>query len=188
MTVSNASQSKVVSRTTSIKHKTIRIVYGDQEADVDKQIAPLVKEMWKAGIETYQSCQDSPPGWVWIQFMSSHELERFLSIIGDYEAALGSLHDRMRHSYDRLAGPQVGQWRYVVVADDLAIDEVDTEAGDVQEICVGPPNFMLLIAVHFPHTDLAEVRRRMKRFNRNPILARKASSPLSDTEGGVARP
>ena len=118
MTVSNVSSSKFVAKTTSTKHPTVRIIYGDQEADVDKQIAPLIKEMWKAGIETYQSCQDNPPGWIWIQFMSSHELEKFLSIIGDYADTLGSLHDRMRHGYDRLAGPRVGQWRYVVVAFD----------------------------------------------------------------------
>jgi hypothetical protein len=144
--------------------------------------------MWKAGIETYLSCQDSPPGWVWIQFASSHELEKFLSIIGDYEAALGSLHDRMCHGYDRLAGPRVGQWRYVVVADDLAVDEVDTEAGGIQEICVGPPDFMLLIAVHFPQGDLPLVLKRMKRFNRKPILARNAINPLNNTEGGVSQP
>lgn len=157
MTVSNVSQSKVASEATAKKHKTIRIVYGDQEADVDKQIAPLIKGMWKAGIETYQSCQDNPAGWVWIQFMSSHELEKFLSIVGDYQAALGSLHDRMRHGYDRVVGPRVGQWRYVVVAHDLAVDEVDTEADGVQEICVGPPDFMILIGVHFPHADYSQV-------------------------------
>ena len=178
MNTLNASQSKPVSKARSTKHQTVRISHEDQEADVDKQIAPLIKQMWKAGIETYQSCQDNPPGWVWIQFASSHELERFLSIIGDYEAALGSLHDRMRHGYDRIAGPRVGQWHYVVVADDLAVDEVDTEAGDTQEICVGPPDFMLLIGVHFPHADLPQVFRRMKRFNRNQIRARTRCSPV----------
>ena len=39
-------------------------------------------------------------------------------------------------------------------SDDLAVDEVDTEAEDTQEICVGPPDFMILIGVHFPHADL----------------------------------
>jgi len=170
------------------KHQTIRIFHGDRQADIDKQIAPLIKEMWKSGIETYQSCEDNPPGWVWIQFTSSHELERFLSIIGDYEAALGAMHDRMHYGYDRVVGPRVGQWRYVVVADDLAVDEVDTEVGGVQEICVGPPDFMILIAVHFPHTDLPQVLGRMKRINRNQTRARTAINPVSDAEGGVGRP
>jgi len=189
MAVSKMSQSEVVSKTTSKKkHQTVRIIHGDQEADVDKQIAPLIKEMWKADIETYQSCQDNPPGWVWIQFMSSHDLERFLSIIGDYEPTLGSLRDRMRYGYDRVTGRRQGQWRYVVVADDMAIDTVGTEAGGVQEICVGPPDFMILVGVHFPQADLPLVLKRLKRFNRRPKLAKKAINPMDATEGGVSRP
>ena len=185
MIVSNASKSKGASKTTSTKHQTVRVVHGDQKADVDKAIAPLIREMWRAGIETYQSCQDRPAGYVWIQFDSSHELERFLNIIGDYEAAHGSLHYRMRHGYDCLGGRRVGQWHYVVGAYDLAVDEVNTEAGGVQEICVGPPDFMVLIAVHFPHADLPQVLKRLKRFNRNQ---RRAITTSTHSEGGIDHP
>ena len=177
MAVSNASPSKAVSVAASTRHEKVRVRHGSQKADVDKQIAPLIREMWKAGIETYQSCQDNPAGWVWIQFESNHELQRFLNIVGDYEPALGSMHDRIRHGYDRLTGPRVGQWRYVVTVDDFAVEEVDTDGGSVQESYAGLPDFRALIAVHFPHYDLVEVLKRMRRFNRSRKRRRTRPTP-----------
>jgi len=49
-------------------HKTVRVVSGQWHADIDVEIAPLIKALWRAGIETTGSCQDSPRGWVWLAF------------------------------------------------------------------------------------------------------------------------
>ena len=95
----------------SAKHCTVHVTFGEQHADIDKGIAPLIREMWRAGIVTSQCCQDSPPGWIWLEFMSSFELEKFLDIVGAYENTVGSLHDRMLYGYDRLSRPRVNQWR-----------------------------------------------------------------------------
>lgn len=84
----------------SVQHRKVRVTVGDQRGDIDEKIAPLVKEIWRADITTSQSCQDHPPGWIWLEFVSSFELEKFLNMVGDYENAVGSLHDRMLHGYD----------------------------------------------------------------------------------------
>jgi hypothetical protein len=139
--------------------------WGDLDKAIDEAIVPLIQAMWEAGIKTYQSCQDMPSGYVWIQFESSHDVEKFLNIIAKYETVSASLYTRMQHGYNSWPVPQVGQWQYVVVADDLWADEVDAKNGDGQETYDCEPEFMLLIGVHFPQTDLPEVLRRLKRFN-----------------------
>lgn len=52
------------------KHRQVTVRVGPWCEEIDEQIAPLIREMWIAGIETSMSCQD---GWgkVWLQF---HEL------------------------------------------------------------------------------------------------------------------
>jgi hypothetical protein len=147
-------------------HPTIHIKYHGEEADIDEQIAPLILEMWKAGIETCNSCQNEPNGWIWIQFASSWGMETFLTAIADYSPNVGSLYDRMLHGYDRISGPRVGQWRYETIIVDIATDEYGRPIKDVQGICDEPPAFMVLLSVNFPKTDLPEVIKRMKRFNR----------------------
>jgi hypothetical protein len=39
-------------------HPATVVVHGDLEAEVDLELAPLVLEIWRAGIETIHSCQD----------------------------------------------------------------------------------------------------------------------------------
>ena len=149
----------------SAKHCTVHVMFGDQQADIDKGIAPLVKNMWRANIATCQSCQDSPPGWIWLEFVSHYELEKFLDIVGAYENTVGSLHDRMLQGYDRLSRPRVGQWRYEAIVHDMAVDIVEDSTGDREEYA-GSPNFAVFISVNFPHADLPQVLARLKRFSR----------------------
>jgi hypothetical protein len=148
------------------KHKTVHIRHGDLEADVDRQIAPLILEMWRAGIETYQSCQAAPRGWIWVQFDSQVALERFLNIVGIYEPDKKSLHERARYGYDRITSKRRGQWEYVAVVDDLSVEEDDSGDGATEEIYHGYPDYMLLIGMHFPRRDLPTVLRRLVEHNR----------------------
>jgi len=151
------------------RHRTVHVTYGDQSAEIDEQIAPLIKEMWKAGINTCQSCEDSPAGWVRIQFFSSFEVEMFLNAIGDFDDKIGSLHDRLCRGYDRIAWPRVAQWRYEIIVADLAVEEIETDGGGVQEVCTAPPEFAMWIDVYFPFDDLADVLKRIKRHNRKHV-------------------
>jgi hypothetical protein len=144
------------------RHPTVFLEYGDQSAHVDKGIASLIFEMWRAGITTYQSCQGNPPGWIWLQFASSDEVQRFLNIVSLPEGEKGPLYDRMTYGY----GPSFrrkGQWRYKPVVFDL---EDDAE-GEFEEDDWQGPLFQMLIAIHFPESDLPEVLRRLVAFNSN---------------------
>jgi hypothetical protein len=146
------------------EHREVHLAAGGQQAKIDEEIAPLVKEIWLADIVTSQSCQDNPPGWIWLEFPSSFDLEEFLDIVGDYEGTVGSLHDRMLHGYDRLGGPRVGQWRYEAIVHDVAVYIVEDGAGEHEEYG-GSPIFTVLVSLYFPHADLPQVLARLKRFN-----------------------
>lgn len=62
-------------------HKTIRITHDTMSADIDELIAPLINLMWKAGIETVESCQESYDGWVAIYFYGVEQPRKFLKIV-----------------------------------------------------------------------------------------------------------
>jgi hypothetical protein len=40
------------------RHPQILVEAGGQRAYVDHELAPLLRELWRAGIDTYSSCQD----------------------------------------------------------------------------------------------------------------------------------
>jgi hypothetical protein len=62
----------------SSNHETVKI----KGIPIDKNIAELIREIWKANIITYNSCENNvPSGYVWIEFASSLELEKFLKIV-----------------------------------------------------------------------------------------------------------
>ena len=149
----------------SVKHRQIHITVGDQHADIDKEIVPLIREIWRADIVTLQSCQDSPPGWIWLEFASSFDVEKFLDIIGAYESTVGSFHDRILQGYDRISRPRVGQWRYEAIVHDLGVDIVEDGAGEREEYA-GSPDFAVFISVTLPSSDLPQVLARLKRFRR----------------------
>jgi len=49
--------------------------------EIDTGIAPLIDEILKAEIQTTGSCEDVFPGYVWINFKTSNDFERFMEII-----------------------------------------------------------------------------------------------------------
>jgi hypothetical protein len=165
----------------SAEHRTVHVALGDQQADVDKEIAPLVKGMWRAGIMTSQSCQDCPPGWIWLEFLTPYDLEKFLNILGAYEDTVGSLHDRILHGYDRLGSPRVGQWRYEAIVHDMAVDIVDDGKKD-REQYAGAPDFAIYISLNFPGTDLPAVLKRIQGFNRKQARAGTAAQKHDPTQ------
>lgn len=56
------------------KHKQVGVKYKEIEEDIDALIVPLILEIWKAGIETLMSCQNSMNK-IWIDFPDVHEAE-----------------------------------------------------------------------------------------------------------------
>ena len=146
-------------------HPTVPLQWEAQAADIDVKIAPLVLEMWKAGIKTLGSCQGHPKGWVWLQFDSLVDLGSFLDIVARFAKGDPSLAKRMVFGYHRPDGPHKKQWWYRMVADDISVDEIETPAGDLVEERLGPPDFWVLVAVHFPRSDLDRVSQALVDFN-----------------------
>jgi hypothetical protein len=147
-------------------HPQVRVKHGPLEADVDVEIAPLIKELWRAGVDTVMSCQDNTAGRVWIQFFSSQSLERFLNIVGEYEEGEGSLYDRIQSADDCTTRPDRGGWWYSLCPSDVACDEEDDhdeEAGADEWL---EPQFAACLSVRFPRADLPTVLQRLKQFNR----------------------
>lgn len=77
------------------EHETVLVREGDMEAEIDVKIAPLVREVWKAGIETNMSCQEDGFGLVWLEFPGEKELLSFLAIVVNrYEEGRDSVYNR----------------------------------------------------------------------------------------------
>ena len=76
-------------------HPTKRVHVGPWAADIDVLIAPLIRDIWKAGIETRQCCQSY--AWlgvkgrrIWVQFPGSVELAKFLNAVTHDRDACGA--------------------------------------------------------------------------------------------------
>jgi hypothetical protein len=72
------------------KHRQVHISHGEQEADVDEGIAPLVLATWGASIATSYSCEDAGPaglgrkdgaGLMFIGFPTAAGAVRWFSIV-----------------------------------------------------------------------------------------------------------
>lgn len=64
-------------------HKTIKLEhFKGFTCDIDENIAKLIKYIWMCRIDTNNSCEDNVPrGYVWIEFSTSMELDKFLNIV-----------------------------------------------------------------------------------------------------------
>lgn len=152
-------------------HEQARVRVGDWEAEVDLEIAPLIEEIWKAGLWTWNSCQNCVEGRVWIQFSHVEDGQRFLEIVAaEYDPDPWSLYQRIRCHWtpgdvDWEIFERDHQWHYEAVSprDDNVV--FDPEQSADLEI-LGPPSISFSLSVRFPREDLDEVYRRLQAFNR----------------------
>jgi len=72
------------------QHKTVKLwnVFYEDYVDIDKNIAPLIDELWEAGIQTSNSCENNTPEMynykdtcIWISFQSMEDVKRFMQIV-----------------------------------------------------------------------------------------------------------
>lgn len=139
------------------KHRATIVQVGETKEEIDVMLAPLIEEIWKAGIETLMSCQETEPGMAWIEFPSVEELVQFLNIVADHEAGIDTLYNRISN---QLNGPlSARSWEYQLNLDDggLSLDRAIS--------FTGPPDFYATVGVYFPHGDLPILLDRMKANN-----------------------
>src|SRR5262249_18565268 len=141
-------------------HKAIVLKVGHQEAEIDKLLVPLIRQIWKAGIETIMSCQEVEPGICWIEF-EPDQLEKFLNIIAKYEDGADTLYNRI---VGELTGPKSApEWVYLFSPHNYAIDPDDPDSYDASGPYLGA--FYLAADVYFPQSDLPVLLKRLKRYN-----------------------
>jgi len=64
-----------------MSHQIQRITWGDLDEEIDTLIAPLVLACWRAGIRTFDSCQERTRGYADIAFETARDAELFLNLI-----------------------------------------------------------------------------------------------------------
>jgi hypothetical protein len=158
-------------------HRAVRLRVGEWEADIDVGIAPLIRELWKAGIETCISCQEDGRGRVWIGFRSLDGLKRFLDSVMVYEDGVDTLYNHILDNWDGdLSAPK---WQIDIAPDDLGLGFDDEEEWHDGEVCID-----FSFHVRFPPCDLPVVLKRMRRHN---ARARKAAGRQEAKPAGLGR-
>jgi hypothetical protein len=143
------------------KHPTKHVIYKDQEADIDVDIAVLVLNLWKLGIHTVNSCQDNvPKGFVWIEFLSTFDAEQFLDSVADYYDEPDSLYQRMKRDW----GDETPMdWQYSPFLRDYGVDLVPVGDREGYTTFNGSHQFNFSMSVRFPREDLEFVKARIRK-------------------------
>jgi hypothetical protein len=147
-------------------HKQVTVTVREWSAEVDEKLAPLIEELWQAGLGTLQSCQHhSVTGKAWISFPTANDAESFLNMVvgggkqtgwaraemqyfGQYEATAKPL-----GKYDEESRHHPAEWEFHAFVWDEAFGNG------------GEPNFWIGIAVLFPRRDLKRVLERVRTWN-----------------------
>lgn len=145
-------------------HPQVVIQHGDQEAEVDEGIAPLILELWKAGIDTMMSCQDNN-GRVWLAFPDPVDATGFLNLAADFDTDVHSLYNALgAGEYEPEDWENFREnraWHYQASPIDYGAG-----LGDDDELYDrGYRDFGFHISIRFPQQDYPVVLARLKAWN-----------------------
>jgi hypothetical protein len=146
-------------------HSTVTVQVGPLKEEIDELIAPLIREIWIAGIETDMSCQGDEAGSVWICFPDETNLIMFLNVVAQYEEGANTLYNRINPRWqDLLSSPDA--WTFELIPHDCGLDwdNADCESHD------GHPDFFFAYSLRFPRSDLTTLFERLKRHNQGSEL------------------
>lgn len=138
------------------EHQQTELRVGPRHALVDAGIAPLIEQLWLAGIGTDLSCEENKPGIAWIDFTSPRDARRFLNIVARYDRDEDSLYDRAM----RGEGHPSPAWTY-----DLHLWDYSLVEDDEDETHLGRPAFHFSVSVRFPRSDMPVLLARLIRHN-----------------------
>ena len=138
-----------------IEHLSLHVRLGEQEADVDRELAFLILEIWRSEIRTLSPCDGNlPEGWCGIWFASAPDATQFLTVVGQYERERRSLFQRLIGTHS-----DPDNWRYLVLPVDLAPGVAEAHLENSR------PVLDLAVRVEFPKSDLESLIGRMREFN-----------------------
>jgi len=141
------------------KHKTVLVEHGRWRKNIDKNIAALILETWKAGVSTDYSCEDErEPGdeeaWVVLGFPSVASARKWVRIIAAHRKDGRWLHNQeMRVACREMQRRGLACWRW------------ETYAYDAVFRATGPTRLDFGVLVRFPRSDLRTVTRRLRANN-----------------------
>ena len=144
------------------RHATVVVEVGAWREEVDEAIAPLIAEVWKAGIPTLMSCQETDPRVAWIEFEEVAHLQQFLNLVAVYEDGAGTMYNRIAHELVAPA-PATASWEYQLNPLDCGEDR----GARPHAACAC--DFVFTAGVYIPHADLTAVLDRLRRHRRRPI-------------------
>lgn len=143
-------------------HPTVRVRVGEEEADIDELIAPVIESLWQLGIRTQSSCQGGRGGRGHITFPDPEDSAAFLNVIGsEFDPAMDSLWNRAAREdepEDWTSYRAQEMWRFSADAFDHSVEEVEGVSRRT-----GPAaDFWFNITVAFPSADVARIADRLR--------------------------
>lgn len=133
-------------------HPQVRIQFGSCIAYVDKELAALILECWKAQIDTMSSCQEQEPGFAYLSFCSVADASHFVNLVAPHEEERWEAGD-FDTVWNRATaeGSVEGSWEWRTHLVDLS-NELDEEADEV--VVTGPMRAHFELGVLFPRSDI----------------------------------
>ena len=143
--------SKEISRRKEKPHKTIKLEhFTGFTCDIDKGISKLIKYIWMCNIDTYNSCENNVPhGYIWIQFATEMDLDKFLNIVFKKVKIDDDHYIRGNNAFPH---SKKNSWIY-----DINIEEDDYELSKVEGLSI-------VMSLRFPNTDYDWICQQMKKY------------------------
>lgn len=133
-------------------HPAVTVEYEGERAEIDTEIAPLIRELWRHRISTVTSCQNVR-GRVLVEFADPDAALLFLEIVAPYDESAESIYNRIvireePDDWQRFRRDRV--WRLEAGRPVDMSDESTAEGTHV-------PRFEMPVCVLFPRADLPNV-------------------------------
>jgi hypothetical protein len=151
-------------------HAALRVTVGIMSAPIDRKLAPLIREMWRAGIRTWTSCENvddigsihpygfSRAGWALIGFPTLEDAVTFMTLVTRFEPGGKSLYN----SITRQGCRGVRAWDYTVNPIDYSYDE---RRDRYRPEARGVARFGFGMTICFPQSDLPVLVSRLQEQN-----------------------
>ena len=136
-------------------HAPVLVEVGEQREEIDEMVAPLIREIWIAGLSTANSCQEEYRETAWIEFQFVDELEKFVNIVAEYDASGHSMYARIGGNGCSHAAAK--SWSYALSPLDMGNDGEDGARS---------VNFGFTARAYIPHHDIPILVERLAAYNR----------------------
>jgi len=184
-----------------VNHPQVKLWYApagahsaySKEVEVDEKLAPFLELLWKNGVKTMMSCQDTPHpgrndnsscGRVWISFPSPKDATKFLKLCVPHPPTTNfapeSLYNRVyihwfpdhwpRSNKEEVVNTPVDfkLWTWNISLSDINFDMGDAGDDWTEEDCkfTGSPRPDFSVSVRFSFDDIEELTQNISEFGR----------------------